>query len=86
MSDGTPLLSPSSAPDDVTETAETTKPPLMIRSAVAPQAIVSAFVVNKPMSLSGITRQITVPTSIITALSESTTVYIFLTRLYSLAP
>ena len=39
MSDGTPFPRPSSAPDEVTETADTTKPALMIRRALSPASI-----------------------------------------------
>ena len=67
MSDGRPLLSPSRAPDEVTDTADTTKPALIIRSAFLPISMVSALVENIEISLSGIVRQITVPISIIPA-------------------
>lgn len=67
MSDGKPLLSPSSAPDEVTDTADTTNPALIIRSAFLPISMVSLLFVNIAISLSGIVRQITVPMSIIPA-------------------
>ena len=46
ISDGMPMPSPSSAPDEVTDTAEITKPIQIRRSAVLPMAIVSAFSVK----------------------------------------
>ena len=49
-SDSAPLPSHSSAPEAVVETAEITKPILMMRSAVCPAAMVSGFWVNSPIS------------------------------------
>lgn len=48
--EGVPFPSPSSAPEDVTETAETRKPALMIRRAVSPVWIVASVCVNSPIS------------------------------------
>ena len=48
--EGTPLPSPSSAPDDVTETADTTKPALMMRSALSPACMVSWLWVKSPIN------------------------------------
>ena len=47
-SDSAPLPSPSSAPETVVETAEMTKPMLMMRRAVCPAAMVWGFWVNVP--------------------------------------
>ena len=43
VSDGPPIPSPSSAPEAMTETAETINPRLMIRRASLPAATVSGF-------------------------------------------
>ena len=52
--EGMPFPSPSSAPEDVTETAETIKPAPMIRRAVFPIWIVASVWVNSPISWPGI--------------------------------
>ena len=70
-SDGVPLPRPSSAPEDVTDTADTIKPRLMMRSASCPCRIVSASVVNSPMSAPGIAQHKIVPTSMIAAFIRS---------------
>ena len=57
------MPSPSSAPDEVTDTAEITKPIQIRRSAVLPMAIVSAFSVKSPMSLAGKSAHMIVPVS-----------------------
>ena len=85
-SEGVPLPSPSSAPEAVTETAETKKPALMMRSAVSPARMVSGVCVNRPISCPGITRQTTVPSSMIAPLMHSTTRKICRTRPCSPAP
>ena len=52
--DGAPMPSPSRAPEAITETVETIKPRLMMRSAAAPARTVSSFCVKGLMSASGI--------------------------------
>ena len=49
--DGVPFPNPSSAPDEVTDTADTTNPAHIMRSAVPPAFIVDTFSVNIPISL-----------------------------------
>ena len=49
-SEAVPLPSPSSAPQEVTETEDTRKPAQMIRRAVFPAEMVSGLVVNIPIS------------------------------------
>ena len=61
ISDGMPMPSPSSAPDEVTDTAEIIKPIQIRRSAVLPMAIVSALSVKSPMSLAGKSAHMIVP-------------------------
>ena len=68
ISDSLPLLSASRAPQEVTDTADTMNPPLMIRRAVSPILTVSALLVNIDIILFGITRHRTVPTAIMTAI------------------
>ena len=70
-SDGIPLPRPSSAPDEVVDTADTMKPRQMIRSAFAPMAIVSGFELNRPIRESEMVRQSTVPTAMMAALRPS---------------
>ena len=65
-SEGKPMFSPSSAPQEVTDTAEIINPPLIIRSAVFPITTVSAELVKIPIRLPGMERQRTVPTIITT--------------------
>ena len=72
-SEALPRPSPSSAPQDVTDTEETRKPAQMIRRAVLPAAIVSGLVVNIPISCPGTVRQMIVPISMITPLIHSVT-------------
>ena len=72
-SEALPRPSPSSAPQDVTDTEETRKPAQMIRRAVLPAEIVSGLVVNIPISCPGTVRQMIVPTSMITLLMPSVT-------------
>ena len=62
----------SSAPDEVTENAETTKPMLMIRSADAPTVTVSGFWVNNPISTPGTARQTSMPAAMIPPHMHST--------------
>ena len=68
-SDDMPCDSPSSVPEAVTETAETTKPKLMMRSAAAPIASVSRLSVKSHNRLCGNSRHSTVPTAIIAMMS-----------------
>ena len=84
--DGVPIPSPSKAPADVTETADTINPALMIRSALVPASIVWGFVVNKPINCPGIARHVAVPKSMIDALKISAVRYIFFTLFVSFAP
>ena len=70
--EGMPFPSPSSAPEDVTETAETIKPAPMIRRAVFPVWIVASVWVNSPISWPGISRHITVPSTIMIPLMHKT--------------
>ena len=84
--DGVPFPNPSSAPDAVTDTADTTNPAHMMRSAVPPAFIVDTFSVNIPISLSGISRHTTVPASMIPTFNASVMVNIFFTLACSPAP
>ena len=52
-----PFPSPSSAPEDVMETAEIKKPALMRVSACPPRRMVSGLLLNSPISCSGMARQ-----------------------------
>ena len=70
--EGVPLPTPSSAPQEATDTADTRKPPLMMRSAWAPTCIVSGVWVNSPISWLGRSRQITVPASMMPPHRHST--------------
>ena len=70
-SEGTPLPRPSSAPEEVVETAETTKPRQMMRRAVVPMAMVSGLELNRPMREPEMVRQRTVPTAMMAALRPS---------------
>ena len=47
-SEAAPLPRPSSAPEEVVDTADTTKPRQMMRRAVWPMAMVSGLEVNRP--------------------------------------
>lgn len=85
-SDSTPLPSPSNAPEEVVETAETRKPMQMIRRAVWPMAIVSGLVEKREISGSAANRQIRVPAAMMHALSTRVRLYSRETRLYSWAP
>ena len=67
IKDGVPFPNPSRAPEDVTETEETRKPPLIIRRAKAPADIVSWFDVKRLISCPGRIRQMAVPNTIMTA-------------------
>ena len=51
-----PFPSPSSAPEDVMETAEIKKPALMRVSACPPRRMVSGLLLNSPISCSGMAR------------------------------
>ena len=62
-----PFPSPSSAPEDVMETAEIKKPTLMRVSACPPRRMVSGLLLNSPISCYGMARQMPVPISMITA-------------------
>ena len=72
ISDATPLLSPSNAPQEVTDTLDTIKPALIILRAVAPALIVSDVFVKSEIMLVGIAKQRTVPNAIIAAIIMST--------------
>ena len=48
-SEAAPLPRPSSAPEEVVDTADTTKPRQMMRRAVWPMAMVSGLEENRPM-------------------------------------
>ena len=67
-SDCVPLPRPSSAPAEMTDTDDTIKPMLMRRSAVSPAAMVASDEVNSPISVSGTSRQMSVPAAMITPL------------------
>ena len=84
--DGRPFPSPSKAPDDVTDTADTINPILIMLSAVTPNLSVLGFAVNIPNSVDGIIHESAVPKAIIIADSKSAVLYICLTRLCSPAP
>ena len=56
--EGVPFPSPSNAPEEVTETAETINPAPMMRKAVSPAWIVASVWVNSPISWPGISRHI----------------------------
>ena len=71
MRDRVPFPSPSNAPEDVTETADTIKPALMMRRAVCPARIVSGLSVNSPISCPADVRHATVPKSIMIPLIHS---------------
>ena len=62
--EGAPFLSPSNAPQEVTETAETINPAPMMRRAVSPAWIVAYVWVNSPINWPGISRHIAVPSTI----------------------
>ena len=63
-----PLPSPSSAPEEVVEMAETTKPRQMIRRATFPPSTVSGVEVKSRMRGSEATRQPRVPAAMMAAL------------------
>ena len=86
ISEGKPLPSPSRAPEAVTDTDDTIKPALIIFKADTPAVIVFSLLVNKPISVPGIHKHIMVPMHMIIMTIVVAVVYIFLTRLYSLAP
>ncbi len=67
-SDSAPLPRPSSAPEEVVDTAETTKPRQMMRRAVWPMVMVSGLEVNSPISGREANRQMTVPAAMMAAL------------------
>ena len=67
------MPSPSSAPPAATETEETRKPALMMRSASAPARMLSGFWVNSPISWAGMARQRTVPAAMMAAHSPRVT-------------
>ena len=72
-SEGTPIPSPSSAPQAMTETEEITKPRLIVRKAALPAAIVSAFCENSPINSAGTNQHSAVPTAMMQAESASAT-------------
>ena len=65
INDGIPFLSPSNAPQQMTDTDEAINPILITFNAVIPFCIVTAFSVNNPISCPGIAKHIIVPTDII---------------------
>lgn len=67
IKDGLPMPKPSKAPHEMTETAETINPILMIRRAALPAMMVSVLVENKPISCPGISQHNTVPAVIMQA-------------------
>lgn len=62
------LAKASSAPEEVVDTAETTKPRQMMRRAVWPMATVSGLEVNSCISGREANRQMTVPAAMMAAL------------------
>lgn len=68
---GHALPRPSSAPEEVVDTAETMNPRQMIRRAVWPMAMVSGLEVNRPISGPAMVRQSRVPMAMIPALRPS---------------
>ena len=54
INDGIPFLSPSNAPQQMTDTDEAINPILITFNAVIPFCIVTAFSVNNPISCPGI--------------------------------
>ena len=84
--DGRPFPNPSSAPEQVTETADTMNPRLMICKAATPLCNVSCCDVNNPINFSGISQDRIVPTAITPMVSASVVWKIFLTRSLSPAP
>ena len=69
---GNPFPNPSKAPEEVTDTAEMKNPALMIRRARPPIWMVSGFWVKRPIRVSGMAKQRTVPSSMIPPLSANT--------------
>lgn len=60
---------PSNAPEETTDTEETTKPAHIMRRADVPIRMVSPLSVNKDISQSGTARHRPVPTTIMAAVS-----------------
>ena len=67
-SEAAPLPRPSSAPEEVVDTADTTKPRQMMRRAVWPMAMVSGLEENRPMRGAETAIQMTVPAAMMMAL------------------
>ena len=67
-SEAAPLPRPSSAPEEVVDTADTTKPRQMMCRAVWPMAMVSGLEENRPMRGAEAAIQMTVPAAMMTAL------------------
>lgn len=84
--EGVPFPSPSRAPQQVTETADTMKPRLMMCRAVTPIQTVSVLAVNNPIRLSGISQESIVPMTMTPAVSARVVWKIFFTRVFSPAP
>ena len=84
--DCVPFPSPSSAPEDVTETDETIKPALMMRRAFCPDKTVSGLLVNRLISCFDAVRHRTVPKTMMIQLIQRVMSYILLTLLCSPAP
>lgn len=62
--EGSPFPNPSNVPLITTETAETIKPALMTRRAIAPCSAVCGVFVNIPINCTGHTRHRIVPMTI----------------------
>ena len=84
--EGVPFPSPSNAPEDVTETAETINPAPMMRKARRQRQMCIRDRVNSPINCPGISRHITVPNTIMIPLMHKTILKIWLTRWCSPAP
>lgn len=68
--DGIPIPSPSSVPEETTDTEETMNPALMIRRAVLPIRMVASLEVNRCISQSGKIRHSPVPPIIMAIISN----------------
>ncbi len=84
--DGVPFPRPSRAPEQVTDTAETTKPRLIIRRAHTPFSKVVPWSVNNPISHAGTAQDRIVPTAITPAVRARVVWNISLTLPFSPAP
>ena len=84
--EGIPALSPSSAPQQVTEIADTMKPRLIMCIACTPIVIVAGFAVKIPISAAGTLQLRISPRSMIAKAIMRAVIKIFFTRRYSFAP